>query len=919
MPRHVVWTHRRPLAFVLILRRSVLLSALVGCSEAFTDWGDDISMLDSGGQDSATDSGTPIPEVVVSGVVTDAAGLPMAGVLVTSPLGATTTGVAGDFLAPMPLTGGTIRFTRGGHHPVSRTFPGVSKAKVRLAMLPLELPSAVDVAAGTTLTHPDGSSLTIPALSLGNSGLATARFSPLAIGQAGAQASPNNRGAAGELSIAYGAVLVELIGVDGQLSPAAPLTVSLTIKADQLGGRVPVLRDDGAGWIETGLATVTGRGDGYIATFDIDQSGMYAVGHLVDGCATGQVLDANGSPIEGARVRSYLRQSEAGVAGWLDDASSEADGRFTLLAPSLGADFLAENTAADGIVTLAYMQAAGSGTTTDPSSCAELGSLTLSAAGCMTASVFAADASRPPPTPFSWGEGDISYSDAEGTLTVWARPGIEHTLSGPGGYTRTFLTSAGTSPVAGDCSRLGNIQISSQCVTVMAQDFDGAALPGTLIEGGVSAVVTGTDATTCVAAQSGTAPFVATTMRGAQRVTAEQPVTVESSGGTCFAGECTEGPSFMFGEPGCVTGTVYDDEGEVAAGIRVTSSAFDWVDSDSEGQFSLATGGTGTAAIWSDDREIVWFADLAGGECAAVELYSRAGELPLSIVATADAAFRIERDGTVNELFSLTTGWPSGVQEIDVNIVSGQMLAMHDGTTPYISGIDGTGFALFREGLWSAGRISPNGNDVALQGYGSSNPAISIFGIDGTFLRQISTSAGIASEGLGWSGDGVWVASTRADNGIEVAPSSAARGPTKIANENCTYPTWWDIDTVALQCDGAIKLIDMDASRTLNWFDSPDVDDRVRDIMGTRVLYTSGESLIIASIDNSDSVPLYTGSPGTTFDDVQFDSTGTWIMAIVSDPLAGSDVLVVTDQIPYPTEWLTNTPEIVEVAASWAE
>lgn len=919
MARHVARTRCNPAAFVLISLRLVMLSTLVGCSEAFTGWGDDVSALDSGTADSAGETGTPVPQIMVAGVVTDADGLPMAGVLVTSPEGATTTGVAGDFLAPMPLVGGVVRFTRGGHHPVSRTFPAASKSKVRVAMLPVELPSAVDVASGGTLTHTDGSTLTIPALALGNGGLAVARFSPLNLGDAGGHASPANRGASGELPVVYGAVLIEFTGVDGPLSPLAPITASLAIRADQLGGRVPVLRDDGGGWLEVGLATVSGRGDGYVATFDIDQGGMYAIGHLVDGCATGQVLDANGSPLEGVQVRSYLRPSEAGVAGWLDDTTSEADGRFTLLAPTLGAEFLAMNVASDGIVTLSYTQASGSGSVSDPSTCAELGSLTLSAAGCMTASVFAADASRPPPTPFSWGEGDISYSDTEGTLTVWARPGIEHTLAGPGGYTRSFLTSAGTSPAAGDCSRLGNIQIASQCVTVMANDFDGTPLAGTPIEGGVHTAVTGTDATACLAASSGTAPFTATTMRGAQRVTFEQPVTVESSGGTCFTGECTEGPTFTFGERGCVTGTVYDDKGEVAAGIRVSSSSFDWVDSDSEGRFSLATGGSGTAAIWSDERELVWFADIAGSECTAVELYSRAGELPLSIVATADSAFRIERDGTTNELFSITTGWPSGLQELDINVVSGQMLAMHDGTTPYISGIDGTGFGLFREGLWSSGRISPNGSYVALQGYDSANPAISIFGIDGTFLRQISTSAGTTTEGLGWSNDGVWIASTRADNAIEVTPSSAARGPTKIANSNCIYPTWWDIDTVALQCDGGINLTDMDASRTLNWFDSPAIDDRVRDVAGVRVLYTSGETLLISSIDNSDSVPLYTGSPGTTFDDVHFDSTGMWIMAIVSDPLAGTDVLVVADLIPYPTEWLTSSPEVVEVAASWAE
>ena len=892
---------------------------LAGCSQAFTGGDDDLSSSGPSASDSAVQLDSGSTDVVVAGVVTGADTLPMAGVLVTGPSGAATTGVAGDFRFTLAPMGGTVRFTRGGYHDVLRTFRASNLEHIRVAMSPAALATPIDAQRGGTVVHTDGSTLVIPAESLGGDGVAAVSFSPIDLDSAGVTGAPNNIGANGELPVVYGAVVVKLEGILGDIQPATPLQARLVVTADTLAGTLPVLRDQGEGWIATGQASITGSGPSYFASFEVLESGTYAVGHLVDGCTTGQLLDGAGAPVRGATVRSYQRPRSGGAAAWIDDSTTAEDGRFTLLAPTLGAFVYAQSTQTDGTVSLAYTAATGSGSLPDPTTCSDLGTLTLSSAGCAIASVYAANASRPPPSPFNWGEGDYAYSDDEGTLTLWTRPGVQHNLVGPGNFAEAFSTSAGTSPAAGDCSRLGNLQFETQCLVVMATDTDGAALQGAVVEGGIVATNTGTDGTACVAAFEGTAPFTATAVRGAQRVSTQVSATVVPSGGTCAAGECTEGPTLTLPAPGCVSGKVFDESGNLAAGTRVMSSTFDAVDSDVDGAYTLSTGGSGTAGIWTEGRDVTWFDEAGAGECTNLDLYSSEGEIPAAIIADAERAYRVERDGAITELFAVSSGWPGNVSTLHAHPPADRLLAVHAGNAPYLSALDGTGFALFETGFWSAGQISPNGLYVALQGSASINPAVSVFNIDGTLARQISTRAGTTSEGLAWSGDGVWIASTRADNAIEVTPSSGARGPTTIANASCTFPVWWDNDTVALSCDGSVKLVEMDASSTLDWLDTPGSDDRVHDTASIRVLYSSGDSLFIASIDRSDSLLLYTGSPGTTYDDVQFDATGAWLLAIVRDPVAGTDVLTVRDQVPYAPQWLTASPAMIEAAAVWAE
>lgn len=896
----------------------LLTLVAAGCSSAFLGTpdgaihpSDPLDTADSGNSSSND-------ELSIRGVVSGSDGLPLAGVTVRSPSGATTTGGTGEFLATVPHTGGTLDFEKGGHYAVSRTIVGGNKSAVRVGVLPMALPTAVNVAISTTITSPDGSTLDIPAFSLGTSGLAAVKFDSFNLATSGTHAVTQNRGALGELPMIYAEFVVTLLGPNGALVATEALTAALVVHADTLGGSLPLLQDQGSGWFEVGQATVQRDGSIGIATVNLTSGGVYALGYLVDGCATGQVLDASGSPVAGATVRALHRPNAAGETAWSDDATTAEDGRYTLIGPTLGFDVFAQSES-DGVVTIGYATTQGGGTASDPTSCTEIGNLVLTAAGCATANVYAANGSRLANTPFRWQEGDIVYTSAEGEIELWARPGLTHVLVGPGGVSQSFTTSAGTTPEAGNCSRLGNLQLTAGCVQASVLSASGVAVEGAWVAGAGGLSVTDADGLTCLSAQEGTGQFTATMRAGAQTLETTIAATVEAGGGTCHSGECTDGLSLSFGQSGCVSGVVYESDGTAAAGVKVYSSSFDSVSTELDGSFSLRTGGGGTAAVWAEARELVTFSETTDGTCSVVNLYSNAGNHPTAVVADDARLFRVDPDGTVVELLTTSTGWPGSVTDLQASVDLNLILAIHFGTTAYSSSIEGSDFGIFAANVWSAARIAPAGTSVAMQGYTGANAAVALYSPSGSLVRQLSTSAGTESEGLSWSPDGVWIASTRSDNGIEVTPSSAARSPTKIADDTCAFPVWWDTDTVALDCGGAVMLADMDGSRVLSWFDQPGVDDRVWAVSGTRVAYTSGESLHLSYIDLSDDVTVYTGSPGTTFDDVRFDGTGLWLLARVTDPVAGTDVLAVADVVPHAPVWLTESPDVVESAATWAE
>jgi hypothetical protein len=249
------------------------------------------------------------------------------------------------------------------------------------------------------------------------------------------------------------------------------------------------------------------------------------------------------------------------------------------------------------------------------------------------------------------------------------------------------------------------------------------------------------------------------------------------------------------------------------------------------------------------------------------------------------------------------------------------VVALQYGVYVFAGEFDGSNYEKFDSSYWSDARLSPDGTMVALQGYSTVNPAVSIFSPDGTLVRKISTNdAATSPGGLAWSPDSAWVASTRKDGSIEVTPVSGARGPTALADSSCAHPVWWDADTVALDCGGAIELAAMDGSGELLWLDNADVDDRVWAAASTdRVVYSTGAELHLSYIDLSDDTLLYAGSEGTTYSDVHFDGAEGWVIAVVNDPVAGTDVVAFPDLPPYEAAWLTSTPSEVEIAAGWVE
>ncbi len=903
--------------------RSLFLLLAAACSATF-DGGDDDLGADSGSSgdtDSATDTGSADSTSTVAGWVIDAHGLALAGARVHNGATYVESDEEGRFEISLPAEGGTLSAyaTTGGGTSCTRTWGSARRAI--LGAYATGLPEAVDIEAGATLTR-GKAQLAIPALALGTVGMARARFDVVDIENLGMSAAPAGAlGADGTVTTLYAAADVAFEGVDGDLSASLPVTVKLPLAVDNPGGAATVFVAQDCGWTSVGTATISTSGTDSIASFEVSAGGSYAVG-VQDGggCVTGQVVDGDGSPVEGATVRAYLRPVSQGVGTWLGDTESAADGRFYLPASSLGVELLAE--VADGTaLRMGTASGYGSGDGRYLEECNDIGNIALASAGCVMGNLYALDGSRPGPTPFRYEIGDPIWSDAEAEILFWAPPGVDLDLYGPGGTVKPFSATSGSTPEADNCARLGNLQLETQCVMAEVTDAAGAGVANAGLTGGTFDVVTGPDGMACVDSPEGDMSLVATVMRGAQAVSASGSVDVEAQGGTCYGGACLEGPTLQVGGTGCVVGVVYDEDGDPAEGVRVVSSSWESTTTDADGSFTLATGGEGSAAAWADGYPLQSFDDPGSdGTCAEVTLFMDAGSPPDVIIGDDETLWYLTGDGDTDTLLEVDDGWQSDLTTMDVSPEAEIQVSIHYGTLSFISDLYGDDFDSFVSGLWSSARVSPDGTMVALQGYGAANPYISLYEVDGDKIRDLSTSAGTEPDGLSWSADSTWVASTRKDNAIEVSPASGARAATTIADVDCAYPVFWDSDTVAVSCEGAIRLAAIDGSGLLDWYDLAGADDRAWAVTGTdRVVYSTGDELHVAYIDGTDDATLHLGNPGTTYRSVRVDGDGRWIVAIVDDPVEGTDVVAFVDQPPYVAYWLTDTPNTVELAVDFAE
>lgn len=897
----------------------LLLLALtsVGCSKAFDSKNSAVDLLDSGGDDTETgsdtdtDTGSPGDTYVLAGVVVGADALPLEGVTVSSARGSVTTGTDGTF-SVQGKGAATVTFVKAGRYTATREYTAAA-GHMRVGLLPRRAAAAVDVSLGGTVSA-GSASLVIPAAALGDVGMDAVTLDPLDV-TVGLHALP--AGVAGEgdqVASIYGAVVIGLESVKGAVTASSALTVSLPLDVDAPGGAASVLVESGGVWTDTGAnATIASDGTRYIASFTVTEGGTYAVGELsAGGCASGTVVDGNGSPADGAIVRAYVRPVAAGAAGYLGETTTAADGTFCAPASGGGVTLLVDYV--DGA------KAVWSSATTANAG-GDAGNVQLELAGCATGNLYAADGSQMVASPFVWEEGDVVTSDASGgtsTITFYARAGNTFHLVGPGGLTKAFSTTAGTTPETANCARLGNLQAVDQCVMV---DVSSGGVPVEAAE--VSSNQGGWSSTddageVCVASSDGTTTFTAAWLDGAQPVVAEQSVDVTAGAGSCQSGECFPGPSLAGPESGCVSGIVRGEGGVAASGVTVYSA--DWTSevTGADGAFTLTTAGTGTGAVWADDWGLTPFTDgPSGGGCASVNLFADAGAAPALVIASGKNIWRMNADYSRSDL---KLGAVVDVADISVDTTADLAIGLLN-VYAWAGDADGVGWDYFDypSGLWSAVRIAPDGGSVAMQGYGASNSAVWIYKLDGTTSVKLSTTSGTDTDGLAWSDDSAWVASTRKDGGIEVTPANASRGPTTIAASPCAHPVWFDTDTVALECSGDMMLYEMDGSSSVSWY-STGGDERIWAVTAKdRVVYTRDEELHIANIDDSSDTTLYVGTPGTTYAKVRANADGTWIAAVVKDPSTGTDVLEVADQAPYTITWATSTPSEVETAVDWPD
>ena len=897
---------------------------LAACSVQFTEQGDDASFLESGvvvDSGDSDDTSVAPSSFTVAGVVVDVAGLPLAGVEVAGNGATTTTDADGRFSSTSEGSF-TLTFSRPGLHAATRSFEATA-ARVRVGLQPNRVATPVDADDGGTVSV-DAASVSVPPGALGAAQLATVTFDPFDLAGGIHSLPAGAQGESGQIATVYAAANIAFEAEGSPVAPSTAVTVNLPLLADNPGASGTLLLDVGGVWTSIGSAPITLTSQGYVASFPITEAGTYAVGRLDPaGCLAGTVVDGNGLPAENASISSYLQPVGGGVASYLGEAVSGADGAFCVLGAASDTtvvfDYVDATTAHwSGAST---SSAAGAAETCD--SCTDLGNVALTLAGCATGNLYAADGSAMLPSPFFWEEGDFVSSEADSTLTFYARAGQTFTLRGPGGVEKAFSVTSGTTVEAATCTRLGNLQATRQCVTIDVADADGP-VEGAVVywadnEANVTWTTTGDDGTVCLPSDNGTSSFTASWTEGAQSVVVTESADIDPAGGTCQVGECTAGPSLTLEGPGCVTGTILGDRGTPAEGVTVWSSSWDSTVTDASGNFSLTTAGSGVAAIWADGWPVTTFTDPgAGAECKTIQLFTDAGAPPDILVAEDKYIWRINSAGSSDDM--LVSGAVVAVVDIDVDSTADTLLALLNVYVWYgtAEGADFDNFD-YPSSLWSAMRVSPDHTMVALQGYGSSNPAVWIYELDGTPRIKLATSAAEEPDDLAFSADSAWIASTRKDLSVEVTPVNGSRGPATIAPVTCGKPVWFDLDTVALDCAGDAYLYEMDGSSSVSWL-ATGADERIWAVTSNdRVVYTSDEELHSANIDLSDDVTLFTGSAGTTFSMIRATDDGTWIAAIVSDPAAGVDVLAAADQAPYSTFWLTATPTETEAAIAWPD
>ncbi len=899
---------------------SLLLTlCVVGCSVPF-----DTALPDAPGDSSADSADTgetgedtaTLPDTQVTGVVVGSDGLPLGGITVQSADGTAVTGADGSFTiegrAPV-----AVEFSRAGLHTASRTYTH-SVGDARVGLHRVRVATGVDAEVGASLAQA-GATFTVPAGALGT-GWAAVRFDPLDL-SAGIHALPAGPiDDAGQVATVVAAAVIALEGPSGGLTASTPATVVLPITADVPGSAADVLLADGDGWSVVGAATIAASGDGYAATFTVTEGGTYAVGHLdAGGCIQGKVVDGTGADAAGATVRSYLRPVSAGRASWVDEATTAADGTFCVGGSATSAALMVEYTDPNGAVWMGTASTAAAGDPDTCTDCTDIGNVALTAAGCATGNLYAADGSVMAPSPFTWEEGAVALSAADSTLTFYARAGSAFHLSGPGGLSKSFSVSEGTTPEAATCTRLGNLQAPESCVAVDVADSAGAASGVVVTHTSGAWATTDADGDACVSSEDGTTTYVASALLGAQALTVEATLAVDAVAGSCQAGECFAGPSLLFGEAGCVSGTVYGEGGAPAAGVTFTSSSWDTATTGADGSYTLSTGGSGTGAMWGGDWGVTTFDDQpASAGCTELDLSADAGMPPALVVAMDKYVWQVTGGGSTETM--LVSGAVISLTDVQVDATADLLLGL---LNVYAWGGDATGAGWANFGsatsYWSALRIAPDSTVVALQGYGATNSAVWIYDLAGDTVRQLSTSAGTDVDGLAFSADSVWLASTRKDSAIEVTPVNGSRAPTTIAGSDCAHPTWWDADTVALACTGDVHLYEMDGSSHVTWLTSGE-DERVWAVTSARrVFYTVGDALHVSNIDYSDDQVLHVGSAGTTYRRVRVSADGVWVAAIIDDPVEGTDVAAFPDQAPYTVTWLTDTPTESETSIDWVD
>lgn len=908
---------RTPTAFAFV---AVLLQA---CSLQFKVEGDDATLLDSGETNETgdtSDTAVGLRGIQISGVVVDELGLPLSGVVIGGD-GSGTTDPSGRFTldseGPVTLT-----FARAGRHTATRTF-GTDGRFIRVGLQPTRIATPMDADQGVVV-QVAGATATVPPGALGAGQLSTVLFDPFDLA-AGIHSLPaGTQGPDGQVATVYAAAVVAFAAQGSSISPTVAVGIALPVIADSPGTEGTLLRVEGGVWTEVGTAAIAVEGAAYVATFTVTEAGTYGVGRLDPaGCLSGTVVDDAGNPAAGATVVASLRPTATGIASYLAETIAAENGSFCVTGAAADTSIVVDYLDATNGHWSGAVSSLASGSADTCEGCSDLGTFALARSGCATGNLYAADGTLMPPSPFLWEEGDFVFSASDSTLTFYARAGETFHLVGPGGLSKDFAVTSGHTVEAGTCTRLGNLQAPLQCVSVDVSDADGPVVGAVVdwedMDGVLTWSTTDEAGSVCLPSDNGTRTYRASWNEGAQSVVVSESLTIPAAAGTCQAGECSAGPSLSLAGRGCVTGTILGERGVPSEGVTVWSSSWDSTVTDASGNFSLATAGTGVAAIWADGWPVSTFTDPGPeAECKSVQLFTDAGAPPDLVVAAGKFVWRINGDGSTDDM--LVSGSVVEIHDIDVDQTANSLMALLNVYVWYGTA-EGADFDNFDNpsSLWSAVRISPDHGFVVLQGEGASNPTVWVYELDGTARIKLSTTASEDMEGLAISADSLTVASTRKDLAVEVTPVNGSRGPVTIAPSTCAKPVWFDTDTVALACAGDAYLYEMDGSSAVSWLNTS-ADERIWAITSSdRVVYSSNEELHVANIDRSDDVTLFTGSAGTTFAGVRVSANGTWIGVIVNDPSAGVDILAAADQAPYTTFWLTATPTEAEAAIDWSD